>query len=151
MRTSDALRRWALACAWICVALPAHAEGLDDATAFDLDAPLRSLEESGFVVDRTVTNFGAQFVRAFALAWREQPGTQGLDVAIVERPSARWGSVVWIEHKNQGVARLFLYAGRSASIQPLAAQAAAYVARRLVEQNLANAFIKDPDLAGEEL
>jgi len=106
---------------------------------------------TGFVVDRTVTNFGGVFFRFFSDAWREQPGIEDLDVTVVERPSARFGSVVYVEHNNRPVARVFLYAGRSATIKPLAAEAARYVATQLSDNALAGLLFNDPDIAKDEL
>ena len=58
----------ALAFALLCPA--AAAQALDDEAAFDTPQPLEaafgSLErDDGFLVDRTMTNFGAAFVREF--------------------------------------------------------------------------------------
>ena len=40
-----------------------------------LERPFSSLEnDSGFIVDRTITNFGANFFREFSLAWRDRVG-----------------------------------------------------------------------------
>ena len=126
-------------------------EGAIDAGTLD-ERELASIEQaSGLIVDRTATNFGAEFVRYFSQAWREQPGTETLEVTIVERPSARFGSLVWIEHNNQPIARAFLYAGRSSAIQPIANAAAEYVAKKLATEALANLLFQDPDLAKEGL
>lgn len=116
------------------------------------ETALRGLEQgSGFVVDRTITHFGAEFVRHFSAQWREQPGIEGIDVAIVERPSARWGSVVYVERNQRPVARVFLYAGRSAAIRPLAEAAARHVASQAADDALAGQLLRDPDLSGDEL
>jgi len=101
----------------------------------------------GFIVDRTITHFGAEFVRYFSQEWRDQPGTEAIDVTIVERPSARWGSIVFIEHNQRPIARVFLYAGRSATIRPLAAAAARHVAVHVSDNALAALITRDPDLA----
>lgn len=106
-------------------------------------------QATGFIVDRTITQFGAEFVRFFSEAWRDQGAAEGVDVTVVERPSARWGSVVYIEYNNQPVARVFLYAGRSAAIKPLAVEAARYVAGRAADNALAGLLMRDPDLAKE--
>jgi curli production assembly/transport component CsgE len=105
----------------------------------------------GFIVDRTVTNFGAEFFRRFSAAWRDQRDVDGIDVTIVERPSARFGSQIYIEHNNRPIARLFLYAGRSATIEPLAIEAARYVGRQLSDGALIGAIFADPDLARDEI
>ncbi|HXF65960.1 MAG TPA: CsgE family curli-type amyloid fiber assembly protein [Burkholderiales bacterium] len=153
MRRAEKAAR-GLLCAAVLAGQPASAV----AQADDLDRGL--LEErgvpalelaTGFVVDRTITHIGAEFVRHFAETWRAQPAAAGADVTIVERPSARWGSIVYVEHNSRPIARVFLYAGRSATVRPLAAQAAQYVAERVTEGALAVLLLRDPDLGREEL
>jgi curli production assembly/transport component CsgE len=108
-------------------------------------------QTTGFIVDRTVTSFGAEFLREFALAWRAREGAAGVDLTIVERPSARWGSTIFVEYRNQPVARVFLQAGSSTAIKPLAQNTAAYMAGRVADNALAGLFARDPDLGNEEL
>lgn len=111
-----------------------------------------ALEETGgFIVDRTITNFGVLFVREFAQAWRALGATDGVDLTIVEKPSARWGSTIFVEYNNHPVARVFLQAGSSASIKPLAVDTALYMAGRIADNALLKVMTADPDLAGEEL
>lgn len=111
---------------------------------------LEGLEQaSGFIVDRTITQFGAEFARVFSQAWRTQPGTEQFDVTIVERPTARYGSLVWIEHNHRPIARAFLYAGRSSAIKPIAVATADYVAKKLADDAIAGLIFDDPDLAKE--
>lgn len=132
-----------------CGARAADAESIDRGTLDEKAGP--NIEQAaGFVVDRTITHFGAEFVRFFSEVWRDQGGTEGIDVTIVERPSARLGSVVWVEHNSQPVVRVFLYAGRSAFIKPSATEAARYVARQLSDRALAGLLMKDPDLGKAE-
>lgn len=109
---------------------------------------LLSLEQAtGFIVDRTITQFGGEFMRVFSQTWRTLPGTQEFDVTIIERPTARYGSLVWVEYNNRPVARAFLYAGRSTAIRPIAVAAAEYVAGKLADEALASQLFEDPDLA----
>ena len=109
---------------------------------------LQSLEQaSGFIVDRTITQFGGEFMRVFSQSWRALPGTQEFDITIIERPTARYGSLVWVEYNNRPIARAFLYAGRSTAIRPIAVAAAEYVAGKLADEALASQLFEDPDLA----
>jgi curli production assembly/transport component CsgE len=111
-----------------------------------------ALEKStGFLVDRTITSFGAEFLREFAQAWRGQSGTEGIDLAVIEKPSARWGSTIIVEYNSHPLARVFLQAGRSASIKPLALNTAEYILGRVTENTLLAGLDKDPDMAKEEL
>lgn len=146
------MRAAAFAC-FLCAAAAAGAQDIEleeiDRGALE-ERRLQSLEQgTGFFVDRTITHFGAEFARLFSQAWREQPGTEEFDVTVFERPTARHGSLVWVEHNHRPIARAFLYAGRSSAIKPIAVATAEYVARKLADDVLAGALFDDPDLAKE--
>jgi curli production assembly/transport component CsgE len=140
----------AIALAVALLALPAAASEDIDTGALD-ERSLNGLEQGGLVVDRTITHFGAEFVRQFSAHWRQLPEVAETSVTITERPSARWGSIVFVEVDRRPIARVFLYAGRSATIRPLAEAAAQYVARQIADERLASALLHDPDLARDEL
>jgi curli production assembly/transport component CsgE len=147
-----ARHRIGLALLMAAASLGAYAAGddIDSGRLTDRDRPNME-ERTGFVVSRTATNFGAEFFREFSDAWRDIDGTGSFDVTVVERPSARFGSQIFIEHNNRQIARVFLYAGRTAAIRPLATEAAAYVAKVLSDDALIGALTVDPDLAKDEL
>ena len=149
--------RAALVLGLLLAGAPALAQEVLDA-AGDLDTGaleerrLKGLEQaSGFIVDRTVTHFGGEFTRLFSQAWRSLPGTEEFDVTVFERPTARQGSLVWVEHNHRPIARAYLYAGRASVIKPIAEATAEYVAQRLADDVLAGAMFEDPDLAKEGL
>jgi curli production assembly/transport component CsgE len=106
---------------------------------------------TGYIVDRTMTNFGGEFIRAFADAWRAQGGGDGVDLTIVEKPSARWGSTVFVEMNNRQLVRVLLQAGRSADIKPLAQQTAQYLQRQIADASLLRSLTRDDDLGKEDL
>lgn len=138
----------------LCPALPVSAADEDEPIDSGALAELANgtLEQAtGFIVDRTITHFGGEFVRQFAQFWRTQPDTASVDLTIVEKPSARWGSTVFVEHNNRPVARVFLQAGSSSAIRPLAQNTAQYMAGRLANIALLNRLASDPDLGKEEL
>lgn len=140
----------AMLCGLLALSGAAGAQG-DDIDAGILDERVgRGVEASGIIVDRTATNFGAQFVRSFAETWHQMEGTEAIDVTIVERPSARHGSLVWVEHNGRPLVRTFLYAGRSATIRPAAVSAARHVVRHVSDESLARLLMHDPDLARDE-
>lgn len=143
----------------LCIALLApnivraqvdDANPIDDNAAIELSGTQLDAA-SGFIVDRTITNFGAEFVREFSHAWRTEPGTEKLDLTILEKPSARWGSTIFVEYNGHAIAKVFLYAGRSATIKPLAIDTAHYMAGKLADQALMSLILHDPDLGKEEL
>jgi len=139
-----------LVLAGVCGAQSLDEEAIDRGALSEADRP--DMEQTtGFIVDRTVTNFGAEFFREFSAAWRDRPETEGIDVTVVERPSARYGSQIYIEHDNRPIVRVFLYAGRSATIKPLAIEAARYVSGRLSDAALSGLLFVDPDLARDDI
>jgi curli production assembly/transport component CsgE len=143
-------------CAIACLIGSVTGFAVDDEGPID-QGPLTELangaleQATGYIVDRTITNFGAEFLREFALAWRAQGNTEGIDLTIVERPSARWGSTIFVEYKNQAVARVFLQAGSSTAIKPLALNTVRYMAGRVADNALLGLLNQDPDMAKEEL
>jgi curli production assembly/transport component CsgE len=108
-------------------------------------------QRGGVLVDRTITHFGAEFVRQFAAKWRDIRDTAGMQLTIVERPSARYGSVIYVQYRQRAIARVFLYAGRKGAILPLADATVRYVAERTRDEALGRVLFRDPDLAMEEL
>ena len=143
--------RFLLALCLLGAPLPATAQDLDAGILEESRLDERALQDleqaSGFMVDRTITQFGGEFMRVFSQTWRALPGTQEFDITIIERPTARYGSLVWIEHNNRPIARAFLYAGRATAIRPIAVAAAEYVASKLADEALASQLFEDPDLA----
>lgn len=123
---------------------------IDTGTSIELTG-IQLEHATGFIVDRTITNFGTEFLREFSLAWRTQPGIENIDLTIVEKPSARWGSTIFVEYNNHPVAKVFLQAGRSSTIKPLATETARYMATKVADQALMSLILRDPDLGKEEL
>lgn len=105
----------------------------------------------GVVTDGTVTIFGQEFYRSFTAAWREQPRIDRYSLAVFERPSARWGSLVWVEFANRRVFSAFLSPSRREQIRAAGLDAAQIAYRNVVDSEVERLLIKDPDLAREEL
>ena len=70
-------------------------------------------EISGFTQDSTITRAGHEFAR-YLSDYRNANFSTGNDYNLVvfERPSARWGSLIWVTSDNQDVYRRFLPPGR---------------------------------------
>lgn len=104
----------------------------------------------GVVTDATVTIVGQDFYRAFVTVWREQPLSDRYTLSIVERPSARWGSLVWIEYANRRLYSSFLSPGRRDAVRQSAMDAARQVYQSAVDADVERLIFRDPDLAGDE-
>ena len=105
----------------------------------------------GVVTDATVTIFGQEFYRTFAMAWREQPRIDRYSLAVFERPSARWGSLVWVEYAGRRVFSAFLSPSRREHIRAAGLDAAHIAYRNVVDSEVERLLFRDPDLAREEL
>ena len=71
----------------------------DEARATARPQVSRSLE--GIVTNGTVTLAGQAFYRQFCLAWYDKPLNEMFAIAIRERPSARRGNQVVVEHAGR--------------------------------------------------
>lgn len=105
----------------------------------------------GFIVDSTVTFIGHEFYRSFVSAWRDQAPEDRYSLTVVERPSARWGSLVWVEYRQRRVFRTFLSPGRRDHVRLSGRSAAQQVYEAVVEADLQRLLFRDRDLAAEEL
>lgn len=123
-----------LLCGWLTVA-PARAS-VDD-------------ELKGFIVDQTITHIGHQFYRAFCDRLRD---ISQLDFNLVvrERPSARWGSLVWVEFEGGTVYRRFL-SPNTAELQGVAHAAADEVKETVTRRRLELLLQDTTDMDRDEL
>jgi curli production assembly/transport component CsgE len=105
---------------------------------------------AGVVADGTITFVGQEFYRHFAASWRDQARVERYSLSILERPSARWGSLVWIEFANRRVFSAFLSPGRRDRIRAVAEEAVQTVYQNVVDSEVQRLLFKDPDLAADE-
>lgn len=104
----------------------------------------------GIVTNQVMTLAGQDFYSYFAEAWRDLPLTDRYVIAVRERPSARWGSLIWVEFENRRVFEQFLPPKR-ASLKPIAERAAAVAYDNVVQADIARLLFRDADLAADEL
>ncbi|WP_442021526.1 curli production assembly/transport protein CsgE [Oceanisphaera sp. W20_SRM_FM3] len=106
-------------------------------------------EMMGFVVDNSISRVGHEFYRYFTERLRD---TSQMDFNLVvrERPSARWGSLVWVEYEGRTLYRNFL-APNTAELQAVAHLAADQVREEVARQKLENLFQDTFDLERDEL
>ncbi|QCP52681.1 hypothetical protein FAZ95_26395 [Trinickia violacea] len=112
----------------------------------------RALQETlaGIVTDQVVTLIGQNFYGYFVAAWRELPLASRYNISIHEKPSARWGSLVWVEFEHRHLFEAFLSPTRS-NIK-LAAERAANVAyQNMVRTDIERLLFRDQDLGPDEM
>lgn len=108
------------------------------------------LSEEGLVINHTMTRIGNDFYQAFFARWQEQDTRSRYTVTIHERPSARWGSTVWVEYQNKRV-----YQGRLESKHDAIVREGEYasnvVYQTILESEAEYLLFKDPDIGKDEL
>lgn len=100
----------------------------------------------GSLVNQTFSLLGQEFFRAFSGKWLEDYAASKISLAVYERPSARWGSMVWVEYRFNRVFQVFLTPGRS-RIKEIAENAVSTIYQKILDEELdrANLFA-DPDM-----
>lgn len=106
-------------------------------------------ELNGFIVDQTITHIGHQFYRHLCERLRD---ISRLDFNLVvrERPSARWGSLVWVEYESGTVYRRFL-SPNTAELQAVAHAAADEVKETVTRRRLEILLQDTTDMDRDEL
>jgi curli production assembly/transport component CsgE len=118
-------------------------------------APLRASGHApqadawGIVTSQAITVAGHEFCRYFIARWLDQPGSDHYTIAIHERPSARWGSQVWVEFGQSRVYQVQLPPAR-AELQALGESAAETVYQAILDIERQRRLIHDADLAPDE-
>lgn len=105
---------------------------------------------NGIVIDQTITLAGRGFYRRFASAWHDLAPDSLDNLTVYERPSARWGSLIWVERDGKTLFRVFLRPNEAEAAKTGEA-AARQVHQKLRELETQKLFRSDPDLAEDEL
>lgn len=104
----------------------------------------------GVVVNRTVTVLGHDFYRYFATWWRETDEDNQYSISIHERPSARWGSEVWVQFRRDRVFHTFLPPARSRT-KEISKMAVEIAYENITQNELQRAAFNSEDLGPEEM
>lgn len=113
-------------------------------------AGLRVDTDSGIVANQAVTVAGQDFYQYFSSAWREKEGSEKYTISVHERPSARWGSEVWIEYAQRRVFRTILPPARAA-IKPIAERSADAAFQAVLQADTQRQLANDADLGRDEI
>ncbi len=101
------------------------------------------------MIDNTISRFGHDFHR-YLSARLQDVSPMDFDLVVRERPSARWGSLVWVEYDQQIVYRRFLQPNAS-QLEEIAGQAADQVLEQINRTKLQNLLQDTFDLDRDEL
>tara|TARA_R100000750_G_scaffold57799_1_gene45049 strand:+ start:357 stop:722 length:366 start_codon:yes stop_codon:yes gene_type:complete len=106
-------------------------------------------EIKGFVVDQTISRIGHEFYQHFTDRLRDT-SPMDFNLVVVERPSARWGSLIWVEFERRMLYRSFLQPNTS-QLQETAYQAADFVQEGIARQKLELLFDDTFDMDKDEI
>jgi len=105
---------------------------------------------AGVVINQTVTFTGQGFYREFVKHWSDKERADRYSIAIHERPSARWGSLIWIEYANRKIFQIFVSPGRS-DMKSISERAAELAYQNVVEADIQRLLIREPDVGPDEI
>jgi curli production assembly/transport component CsgE len=121
----------------------------DDADRKSDDTGLLPESYAGVVTNQTITVGGQEFYQNFIAAWRDKELSDRYTLSIHERPSARWGSQVWIEFAQRRVFQANLSPSRSA-LKAMSEQAVEIAYQNIVDADIQRLLFRDRDLAADE-
>ncbi|VBB14857.1 curli assembly protein CsgE,Curli assembly protein CsgE [Burkholderia stabilis] len=104
----------------------------------------------GTVTTDAVTLAGRDFYTYFSRAWTEIPLSERYVIAVHERPSGRYGSLIWVEFQQKRVFQTFLPIARS-NVRGVAESAANLAFQTVIQDDLSNLLFPDADLAKDEI
>lgn len=104
----------------------------------------------GLVANQTITVAGQDFYQYFVSAWRDQALSERYAISIHERPSARWGSRIWVEYAQRRVFQAFLPTARAA-IKALSEQAVAVACQKAAAAEIERLLFRDADIGADEI
>jgi curli production assembly/transport component CsgE len=103
----------------------------------------------GIVTSQPITVAGHEFCRYFIAEWLDKPDSDRYTIALRERPSARWGTQVWVEFGPRRVLQVQLPPART-ELKALGENAAANAYDAILDIERQRMFIRDADLAPDE-
>ena len=111
--------------------------------------PDLDLDGWGIVTSQPITVAGHEFCRYFIAEWLDKPGSDRYTIALRERPSARWGTQVWVEFGPRRVLQVQLPPART-ELKALGENAAGSAYDAILDIERQRLFIRDADLAPDE-
>lgn len=109
-----------------------------------------SEEISGFTIDQTITTVGHQFTHYLASYRHAHPQDNSVNLTVYERPSARWGNLIWVTHEHQEVYKNFLHPNHR-NLKDVAEQAAQVIFKNIKQAQLKSILQDTFDIEKTEL
>ncbi|MDW5375925.1 CsgE family curli-type amyloid fiber assembly protein [Halomonas sp. HP20-15] len=124
-------------------------EGADGPVLNDAYKPHGAANLSGLLIDRTVTMIGKTFFRQFSQIRLDSLLLSDISLTVHERPSARWGSLIWITEDNRILYQATL-PPRLSDVDQYATAAVEQVEQLHLQRKIMQALDNNGDLAGDE-
>ncbi|MBZ9558681.1 MULTISPECIES: curli production assembly/transport protein CsgE [unclassified Modicisalibacter] len=134
--------------AHVTPAQPDAPEG-EDGPATQTLKPTGPLPLNGLIVDRTITMIGKTFYQQFSQRRLDSVILSNTNLVINERPSARWGSIVWVAEGNSILYQATL-TPRLSDVDQYAAAAVGQVEQLILRRKVMQALEQNGDLADDE-
>ena len=107
-------------------------------------------ELNGFTIDNTITRVGHDFYRYLGeYRTLNYSNSSSYNLVVHERPSARWGSLIWVTENRKTVYRQFIQP-RSSDFKALAKKAARQIHDSISQKKITSLFADRFDLETDE-
>ncbi|HEX7387135.1 MAG TPA: curli production assembly/transport protein CsgE [Castellaniella sp.] len=103
----------------------------------------------GIVINRTMTVLGWDFYTDFSAVWRSLYPDSEFTLNVAERPTAKYGSEIWVIYRDRPLFHTFLSPARS-RVRGIAKQAVEAVHQGITQLEEQRRLYTDRDLAPEE-
>ncbi|MBV6271509.1 curli production assembly/transport protein CsgE [Alcaligenaceae bacterium CGII-47] len=104
----------------------------------------------GLIINRTITVLGWDFYKGFSEIWQALYPDSKNTLIVIERPTAKYGSEIWISYENQNVFHTFLSPMRSRAREE-SKQAVDIVHKTVADIEIRRKLFQDADLGPEEM
>lgn len=104
----------------------------------------------GLIINRTITVLGWDFYKSFSEIWQALYPDSRDTLTVIERPTAKFGSEIWVSYEDQYVYHTFLSPARSLA-RDESKQAVDIVRKQVADINIRRKLFQDSDLGPEEM
>lgn len=105
----------------------------------------------GIVINRTITVLGWDFYKSFSEIWQSLYPDSKFTLTVTERPTAQFGSEIWVSYRDTRIFHTFLSPARS-GVREASRQAVNIAHQNVITIEQARKLIKsDDDLGPEEM
>lgn len=122
---------------------------LEEAVTATSDSGRIEDEISGFNIDQAITRTGHDFARYMSEYRNLHYPDSAYNLTIQERPSARWGNLIWITYNNKTVFRRFISPSTN-NIRKLAEEASKMIHEMVLQEKVRQALTDHYDIGKDE-